>query len=212
MRRYLFAIAVLGVILLTGCSFNATTEDKLSKVLGDMHKTENTYQESQKELHDLEQTEQKLFNETMALTQEDTEQLEKNVAELQELLEERKEKIKNEEEAMVNAKELVSDFDKIEEKLEDNEQQKIEELKESVEERYKAHADFIEEYQELTNMQQDLYEMLGNDETDVSALNNQVESINKQNEAVVSAIQSFNDLTIALNETRDEVYDFFNQE
>lgn len=205
-------MTVLGTLLLAGCSFGVTTEDKVSKILGDMYSAEDTYRESQKELQALEQEEQKLFNETIELTQEETEQVAENVNDLQEILTERIAKINEEEEAMKNAEKLLSEFNKIEGKLEQHEQQVIEQLKDSIAKRYKAHANIVESYKELTNIQKSLYDLLVNEKTDVTALNKQVDAVNTQNETVVAAIKGFNDATNHLNVIRDEVYDIFEKE
>lgn len=206
MKKYLFIITVFGALLLAGCSFNATTEDKVSKVLGEMYDAEDTYRESQSELKSLEEEEQKLFTKTMELTQEEKDQLEENVAKLQEIVEERTEKIEAEKDAMEKAKEMVSDFDKIEEKLETDEQAEIKKLKEAVNERYEAHTLIVNEYEELTALQKELYNMLVDEETNITTLNEQVGKINEQNEKVVAAIEEFNEQTENVNEIRDEVY------
>lgn len=205
-KKYLLIITVFGALLLAGCSFNASTKDKVSKVLGEMYDAEGTYRDSQKELKVLEEEEQKLFTKTMELTQEEKDQLEENIAQLQEIVEERTEKIEQEKEAMEKAKEMVSDFDKIEEKLETAEQKEIEKLKEAVRERYETHTSIVDEYEALTAMQKELYNMLVEEETNITTLNEQVGKINEQNEKVITAIKEFNEQTENVNEIRDEVY------
>ena len=107
---------------------------------------------------------------------------------------------------MEKAKEMVSDFDKIEEKLETAEQKEIEKLKEAVRERYETHTSIVDEYEALTAMQKELYNMLVEEETNITTLNEQVGKINEQNEKVITAIKEFNEQTENVNEIRDEVY------
>lgn len=207
MKKSLFSIAIIGALILAGCSFNATIEDRVSKILGEMYSVEETYRESQKELKILEEEEQKLFNATMELTQEEQAALEENVGRLQEIVKERTEKLEEEQAAMKQAKEMSAEFDRIEGGLDTHEQQGIDQLKEAVIDRYEAHALFVSEYEQLTTMQKDLYTMLVEKESDFKKLNEQVGAINEQNEMVVAAIERFNEQTIVVNQSREAFYE-----
>lgn len=206
MRKNRFVIAVLGTVLLVGCSFNTTLVDKVSNVLGDMYSEENISGESQAKLKELEQSEQQLFDETMELTQDDKEQVEENVVKLKEMLEARTMEIEEEENAMNRAKAFTAELNKIEEKLEESNRKEIERLKEAVTKRYDAHALFVKEYKALITAQKKMYDMLL-EVVDVTILIKQVELINAHNEAVVKAIEEFNDGTESLNRIREEVYE-----
>lgn len=205
MRKSMFLLFVLGVILLSGCSFNATTEDKLSNLFEDLLENEKIYHDRQSELKELEQAEQKLFNETMELTQEDTNKVTENIAKLKEMLEERTVKIEEEAEAMQKENTFVTKFDEIEKAANATEKAGIESLKKAIHHRYEMHEIFVEAYQALTNLQKELYEMLLNEEIDTMKLDKHVEKLNAQNHLVTRTVEEFNEATIELNQTREEI-------
>lgn len=195
----------LGVMLLTGCSFNQTIEDEVSATLGDMVEIEKVFEDRQNELKEIEEAEQKMFFETMTLTQEQTDKVIEHVIMLKESLEERFIKIEEEAEAMQQANALVAELSELEEKAIDNERVAIEKIKDAANSRYQMHSTFVENYQQLTNLQKALYEMLIEDNIDAKKLDEQVEAVNKQNQKVMRAVEDFNRATIELNQTREEV-------
>lgn len=207
MKKYLISIVILGAVLLAGCSFGETTEDKVSIILGDIYDAEKTYRDNQKTLQELEKSEQQLFNETMELTQEETELLEKHVTELQDMLEERFVIVKEEAEAMKNAQTLVKDFDGVAKKADADEQVEIAKLKGAINHRYETHDIFVESYNELTSLQKRLYDMLLEEETDATKLDEHVDAVNEENQKVMVAVEDFNKATVELNKVRDEVYE-----
>lgn len=207
MKKSMFLLLVFGAILLSGCSFNSTTEDKLSNLLEELLDTEKTYHDRQSELKELEQAEQTLFNETMELTQEDRSKVMGNLAELKEMLEERTVKMEEEAESMREANAFVAEFDKVEEAANATEKAEIESLKQAIHHRYELHKVFVEAYQELTILQKELYDMLLNEETDTTKLDKHVERLNAQNHEVMRTVESFNEATIELNQTREELYE-----
>lgn len=209
MKKFIVTIVVLGAVLLTACSFNTTTEDKVSTILGDIYNAEKTYRTNQETLQGLEEAEQQLFNETMELTQEETDLLADQVKELQEMLEERLVKITEEAEAMKEAQALVPDLEKIEEQADGDDQPEIAKLKDAIQHRYQTHDIFVESYHELTTLQKQLYEMLLEEEADAATLEEQVDAVNEQNQKVMVAVEDFNQATAELNEIREEVYKSF---
>lgn len=212
MKKFLVILFVLGAVFLAGCSFNARTEDKVSTILGDMYDAEEVYRDNQTVLHELEQAEQQLFNDTMELTQEKTELLKERVNELHKMAADRLEKIKEEEEAMKKGQDFVAELKNVEEKANANNQVEIARLKDAINHRYEAHGLFIESYQELTALQKGLYDMLLEEETDVTKLDAQVDLVNQQNKIVMTAVEGFNQATTELNKIRDEVYASFEKD
>lgn len=205
MRKKLLAIAALSIALLTGCSDNQTIEDKVISVLGEMAEIEKDFETFQGELTEIEQTEQQIFLETMTLTQNQTTKIKENVEKLTETLEERVLKIDAEAETMQKANALVADLSKLEEATE-LEKEAVEKVKEATNHRYQLHHVFVENYAQFTNLQRILYEMIVEVPIDAAKLDEQVEAVNKQNQLVIQAVKDFNEATIVLNETRDEVF------
>lgn len=197
------------VIILSGCTFGSTIEEDLSKVLSEMHEAEKTYRDGQKDLTEIEQTEQNLFNKTMELSQEEHEQLKDNIADMKELLEKRTIHIEEETKSMENAKKLVSDIEKIEKEAEGDTKAEVVKLKNAINDRYQTHTIFVNQYEELTKLQGELYEMLLVEDIDLTKLEKQVEELNAQNDEVTTAIKEFNEATNSLNEIKDETFDYF---
>lgn len=212
MRKSILLFVVLGAILLASCSFNQTIEDEVSATLGEMAEIEKVFEGRQDELKDIEQAEQKIFFETMALTREQTAEVKEKIKELNEALEERVIKIAEEAEAMQEANALVIELSTLEEKAIGNEIEAIEKIKKAADYRYDTHRVFVEHYERLTNLQKTLYEMLVEDTIDALALDKHVEDINTQNQKVKWAVEDFNEATIDLNETREEVFNHLKKE
>lgn len=212
MKKYIAGFALIGTLLLSGCTFGSSTQEELSNALSEMNSAEKDYREAQKELNSLEVSEQATFNEMMALTQEQQDELKTKVAEVEESLEKRLAQIKDEEASMKMAMEKVSSFDKVIDKAEDDTKSKIEELKKAVTDRYTIHSTFIEEYKKLSDMQKELYAQITNEETDIAKLQEFVSDVNEQNDTVKVAIESFNDATIKVNEMKEKVFNHLKKE
>ena len=195
-----------GILLLSGCSFGSTTDEELVKVLTEMNDAEEASSGAQEELNKLEQSEQALFNKMMDLTQEEQEELKTKVTEIEELLKQRLTYIEEEEASVKKAKESVKSLDNIVGKVEDAEKGEVEELRDTVNDRYELHSVFIEAYKKLTDSQQSLYTMLLEEDTDLATLEEQVDEVNKNNEIVKSSIEDFNEATAKLNQLKDDTF------
>lgn len=193
-------------ILLSGCSFGSSTDEELVKVLTEMNDAEEASSGAQEELNKLEQSEQALFNKMMDLTQEEQEELKTKVTEIEELLKQRLTFIEEEEASVKKAKESVKSLDNIVGKVEDAEKGEVEELRDTVNDRYDLHSVFIEAYKKLTDSQQLLYTMLLEEDADLATLEEQVDEVNKNNEIVKSSIEDFNEATVKLNQLKDDTF------
>ena len=212
MRNYIVGFALIGTLLLSGCTFGSSTEEELSSALSEMNSAEKDYRGAQKELNSLEESEQATFNEMMALTQEQQDELESKVTEVEESLEKRLAQIKDEEASMKKAMETVSSFDKIIDKAEEDSKSEIEKLKEAISDRYNNHSTFIEEYKKLSDMQKELYAKITSEAMDIAALQGLVGDVNEQNDVVKDAIESFNDATLKVNEMKEKVFNHLKKE
>lgn len=212
MRNYVIGFALIGTLLLSGCSFGSSTEEELANVLSEMNSAEKDYRGGQKELNSLEESEQATFNEMMALTQEQEDELKTKVTEVEESLEKRLANIEDEEASMKKAMESVASFDKIIEKAKDETKSEIEELIDAVNDRYDHHSTFIQEYKKLSDMQKELYAKLAGEETDIVALQELVTDVNEQNEVVKASIKSFNEATVKVNDIKEKVLNNLKEE
>ena len=207
-KKYIRGFILCSALFLSGCTFGSKTDEELSKVLTEMNNAEEVYRDSQSELHALEQTEQSLFKEIIELTQEDEGELSKKVGEIEKLLEQRLVHIEEEEDSMKKALKSVEPLDSIVVKAEEDIKGEVEKLRDTASDRYALHATFVEEYKRLIEAQKELYEMLIVEDIDLSTLEKQVDEINKQNETVRSAIETFNEATVSLNQLKDETFSF----
>ncbi|MBO1909954.1 YkyA family protein, partial [Microvirga sp. 3-52] len=135
------------------------------------------------------------------------EELKTKVSEAEESLEKRLTFLADEEKSMNKAKESVATFDEIIEKADEEKvKAEITELRDSVNNRYDLHSDFVENYTKLTDLQKELYGMLVDEETDVSKLQEKVIEVNKQNETVKEIINSFNEATGIVNKLKEDLF------
>ncbi len=192
--------------VLAGCTVGSSIEQQLADAMTAMNSSEQDYRDAQAELTSLEQSEQQLFNETMKLTQQQQEELAVKVAGLEESLGKRLEKLKQEEASIDKAQAFASDLNSILEKADEQAKGDIEKLQAAVNERYTSHAEFITAYKKLATLQQQLYEMLRAEGTQLTELTRQVDEVNIQNETVQLTVTLFNDLTEKVNRLKDEVF------
>lgn len=197
---------VVAVLVLTGCSLGSSTERQLADAMAEMNKAEKEYRAVQAELTELEKSEQKLFKETMELTQGQQAELTTKVAELEKLLGQRLDYLEQEELSMSKAQQSAGEFEGIIDKAADEEKSKIEELTTAVNNRYALHSAFVSDYKELCVLQQELYAMLGAEDTNVTGLQRKVGEVNIQNDNVESAITLFNEATEKVNVLKDDVF------
>jgi len=212
LRRYIAGFAIVGTLLLSGCTFGSSTEKELSNALMDMNDAEKDYRGLQEELNSLEKSEQATFNEMMNLTQEQKDELKTKLGEVEESLEKRLEQIKDEEASMEKAKETVSSFDKVIEKAEGDTKKEVEELKKAINSRYDNHSIFIEEYKKLSEMQKNLYAKISDEEADITELQDLVGEVNKQNDVVKESIELFNESTVKVNDIKEKLFNDLEKE
>lgn len=203
--KKIFAGAILaGSLSLGACS--SPPVEQLDQVLNDTFEAEQEYDNVQAELERLEQQEQELFESIMGLTQEQQEEVEAQAAEALDSARRRLELLETETEAMTEARETFSGIEEVVDETEDEAiRANLVSLKEKMEERYEAHAEFAAAYEELAQRQIALYEMLADPETDLLELQEQTAAVNEQNTVVQEAVNRFNELTEQFNSLKNEV-------
>jgi len=212
MRKYVIGAVLSTSILLSGCSIGTSTQEHLTDNLAIVYEEEQGYRDAQERIAELEKKEQSTFNEVMELTQEDKEAVASKVTELKTSLTERLALLEKENESIQGALSSLSSFDKLIEDAKEDEKKTLVSLKQSMEARYEAYEVVYDEYQKLSTLQTELYDMLPNEKTEQVQLQEQVVSVNNQNELVQSAINAFNETTKEVNETKTTVFDTFNEE
>lgn len=213
MKKIVIGTVLTTSLLLSACSIGTSLEQQLSDSLTKVYEEEQGYRDAQAKLAELEKKEQLTFNQTMELTQEQKEKVGAKVEEMKLSLTERLTLLKEENDSIKGAQESLSSLDKIvEEAKEDQIKSSITELQAAMDARYEAHDVVNDEYQKLTDLQSELYEMLANEETQQEELQEHVTKVNVQNELVQSAINAFNDATKKINEQKESVYDSLQEE
>lgn len=201
--KVVYLLVILSV--LAGCSFGTSADGQLIKTIDKLNHIETEYREAQETLFEYEKQEQQLFIETMELTKDQREDLSAHVTELKKLLGQRLAFLEKEESSIQDAKKFVTDLKDDLANVEGNDKKMIQQLESAINERYELHAVFVSEYKELATLQSELYEMLIDNRTVMSRLNEQVKEVNAQNEMVQTAISDFNQATLKVNAITEDV-------
>ena len=207
MRRTVLAGIFTSALLLSACSGPAAGE-QLDAVLNDTFDAEKEYRETQKEMEELEKDEQQLFESIMALTQEQQDEVESQAEEALASADERLELLAAEKESMGNAQENFKEIDAIIAETDDAQlKEELTSLKEKMQERFAAHGQFTESYETLNGLQQELYTMLMDEETELKTLQAKAMEVNEQNTVVQEAVTAFNNSTAQFNEMKNQILD-----
>lgn len=207
MKRIVSAGIFTSVLLLSACSGPAAGE-QLDAVLNDTFDAEKEYRETQKKMEELEKDEQQLFESIMALTQEQQDEVDSKAEEALASAQERLELLAAEKESMGNAQENFKEIDTVIAETDDDQLEKeLGSLKEKMQERFDAHGQFTEAYETLNGLQQELYTMLMDEETELKTMQEKALEVNEQNTAVQDAVTAFNNSTEQFNEMKNQILD-----
>lgn len=207
MKIIKFIIPLSMLLLLTACSFGESTEEKLSNVLTEIYETEKGYREVQPLLAETELKELTNFQSMMELSQDQQDELSAQVEATATLLEERLALVKKEKESIAKANEKLVDLEAvISDAKEESDKESIRLVEEALKNRYAAHDKLVEQYNSLASLQESLYNMLVDEEANVTSIQEKVAEVNKQNEVVQQSVKEFNDLTTHLNEVKDQAF------
>lgn len=194
---------ISSLLLLAACSGSGIRED-LDQVLNDTFDAEEDYRAVQGDLEEREKAEQQLFEEIMALTQEQQDEVAEQAQEALDSADERLGFLQTEIESMETAEENFAEIDSVIESAEEESViADLESLKAEMQERFTAHGQFAEAYEELIVHQKELYEMLQDEESTLQMLQEKATEVNGQNEQVQSAVTEFNELTQQVNSLKD---------
>ncbi|MFF2752328.1 YkyA family protein [Psychrobacillus sp. NPDC058041] len=208
-----YIVTVSLVLLLSACSFRENTEEKLSNILTEIYNSESDYRDVQLELSETEKKEQANFQSMMELTKDQKEKLTKQVEENANLLEKRLELVKKESASIKKASEKMVDIDTlISNTKDDSEKDNLKKMEEALKNRYAAYDALTEQYNNLANLQDELYNMLIEEDSEVKTIQDKVAEVNEQNEVVQKAVEKFNELTTQLNQVKEKVFASFEED
>lgn len=194
------------ILLLAGCNFGESTEQKLSNILSKIYDQEADYRDVQEELAQTESKEQANFQQMMELTKDQKEELATMVEDTATLLNTRLALVEKEAASLNSTSDGIKQISTlISETKEASKKENLKRIETALKERITAYEVVTINYNELAIMQQDLYNMLVDDSADVTAIQEQVQEVNKHNELVKQSVQKFNDATERVNEVKEEV-------
>lgn len=212
MKRTILVTLFSSALLLSACS-GPTPGEQLDTVLNDTFEAEKDYRNTQGEMEKLEKSEQELFESIMGLTQEEQEEVKAQAEEASASADERLALLEQEKKSMGSAENAFKDIDTvIEEAKEEQVKTNLTALKAKMQERFDAHDDFTSAYENLTNLQKELYGMLQDEETDLQSLQAKTVEVNEQNLKVQEAVTVFNEKTEQFNELKDQTIEDLTEE
>ncbi|MEK3978239.1 YkyA family protein [Psychrobacillus sp. FSL K6-2836] len=194
------------ILLLAGCNFGESTEQKLSNILTEIYDLEADYRDVQEELAETESKEQANFQQMMELTKDQKEELTTMVEDTATLLENRLALVEKEAASLNSTSDGIKQISTLITDTKDaTEKESLKKMETSLKERITTYEEVTNNYNELATMQQDLYNMLIDESADVTAIQEQVQEVNMHNELVQQSVQKFNDATNRVNEVKEEV-------
>lgn len=194
------------ILLLAGCNFGESTEQKLSNILTEIYDLEADYRDVQEELAETESKEQANFQQMMELTKDQKEELTTMVEDTATLLETRLALVEKEAASLNSTSDGIKQISTLITDTKDaTEKESLKKMETSLKERITTYEEVTNNYNELATMQQDLYNMLIDESADVTAIQEQVQEVNMHNELVQQSVQKFNDATNRVNEVKEEV-------
>jgi len=206
MKKSKFVLLFSSILLLAGCNFGESTEEKLSNILTEIYDLEADYRDVQKELAETESKEQANFQKMMELTKDQKEELTTMVDDTATLLEARLSLVEKEAASINSTSDEIKQIDTlISETKEAQEKESLKQIETSLEERITAYEEVTTNYNELAALQENLYNMLVDESADITAIQAQVKEVNKHNEVVKQSVQKFNEATERVNEVKEEV-------
>ncbi|CQR47836.1 Putative cell-wall binding lipoprotein [Paraliobacillus sp. PM-2] len=207
MKFKVAGIVVLLILFISGCSGESTTEE-MYKHLEEAVSLESEFVSQQQPLTELEEEEQTIYQEISKLSMDEFEQITSLADQALDSIEQRMDILEKEKNSIDAAKEEFDKIDPLIEDLEDEQlKKKAKEMKQAMNDRYKAYISLYEAYKTSLNYDQELYQLLKQEELKEDALSEQIEKVNTQYEKVVEANDVFNEKTDVFNNKKRAFYE-----
>ncbi|WP_066066320.1 YkyA family protein [Neobacillus soli] len=203
-----FILLVLAIVIIfAGCSKQKTPVEKMYDVLEKVVASEKGFEEQQDPLVSLEKKEKEIYDQIIELGMKEYDQIVKLADEAISLADDRKEHIEKETKSI---KESEKEFKKAAEligELDDPALAKlVQELYDTMMERYRAHEVLVKEYSEAITADKELYGMFKNKNLPLDNLEAQVEKLNESYKKVFEENEKFNKLTEKYNDQKLSFY------
>ena len=200
-RKSPLILSVLAtVLIISGCLNKRTATEEMYDVLENVVSAEKVFEEQQNPLVSLEKKEKDLYDQIIGLGMKQYDQIVKLSDEAIKITDERKDRMEKETKSIEESKKKFSEVAKIKKDLDNPElSKKADELYDIMMKRYQTHDDLYKEYMKGIQSDKALYEMFKNKNLPLTALEEQVTTLNQIYEKIDAANESFNKLTEQYN-------------
>lgn len=207
LKKKNYALFIVLLFLLSGC-FGPAPEERIYTILEEAVTLENSFKEQQQPLLELEKKEADLYNRIMDLGMKEFEQVVSLSKEALTSVEERESKLQMEYDSIMSSKDKFNEINEEIEKIKDETLlQSAQELKSTMEERYKSYENLYENYKKSISLDKELYSMLQNKDLEMKQLETQIAKINKSYQSVMEQNNEFNKLTEQYNDLKIKFYE-----
>lgn len=202
---------LLSIVACTLASCSHDVHDEISVLLDAAFEAEQEFIESQEKLNELEERDMEIYDALMELDAVDEGRLQSLTDEALQNVSERMKLLEEERNSIIQSKE---EFQKIEPLIEEVEKdaikEKLENLFQTMMERYEAYDEVYETYVESLYLTENLYNHLKN-EAAYTVLYETLEEVNRSYEKLFKANDKFNVLTKQYNRLKQEYYDMMGE-
>ncbi|MCM3160328.1 YkyA family protein [Metabacillus litoralis] len=207
LKKKNYALFIVLLFLLSGC-FGPAPEERIYTILEEAVTLENSFKEQQQPLLELEKKEADLYNRIMDLGMKEFEQVVSLSKEALTSVEERESKLQMEYDSIMSSKDKFNEINEEIEKIKDETLlQSAQELKSTMEDRYKSYENLYENYKKSISLDKELYSMLQNKDLEMKQLETQIAKINKSYQSVMEQNNEFNKLTEQYNDLKIKFYE-----
>ncbi|MCM3408913.1 YkyA family protein [Metabacillus litoralis] len=207
LKKKNYALFIVLLFLLSGC-FGPAPEERIYTILEEAVTLENSFKEQQQPLLELEKKEADLYKRIMDLGMKEFEQVVSLSKEALTSVEERESKLQMEYDSIMSSKDKFNEINEEIEKIKDETLlQSAQELKSTMEDRYKSYENLYENYKKSISLDKELYSMLQNKDLEMKQLETQIAKINKSYQSVMEQNNEFNKLTEQYNDLKIKFYE-----
>lgn len=199
-------ILFLCTFILSGC-FGPSPEENIYQLLEEAASLEDTFKQQQKPLLELEKKESELYEKIMDLGMTEFDQVVTLSKEALTVIEDREKKIKTEHESIMASKEKFEEVTaEIKNIKDENIRDAANQLKTTMEDRYKSYETLFENYENSLSLDKELYTMLQKKDLTIEEFDSQLTKVNAAYKTVIQKNNEFNKLTEQFNEQKIEFY------
>ncbi|WLD94997.1 YkyA family protein [Alkalihalobacillus sp. AL-G] len=200
-------VLVIFILLLSGCSFGPSAEEKIYEHLEKTVSLEAGFAEVQEPLVKAETEEQKIFSEILKLSMKELDKIKTLSDKAAELAQSRAELLEKEKDSIHSAYEEFISIEPLVKELEVKEiKDKADELVTTMNNRYDQYNELHNAYGKALEMDQGLYEMLKKEDLTLDKLKSYIDQLNQQYERVFDEQEKFNELTDRYNDQKQSFY------